>query len=127
MNSPSNIALSFGEEASLQNGLRSGSIIEDFRPETRPIRAGLRWKGMFGLAIFAVASITTSVPLPPAPFDRRRETSTVLRLYAPTRRRRISLAEARQIALSVLAEAEKRTADFSAQEAKLIAIWEVEE
>jgi hypothetical protein len=107
--------------------LPSGNVVEDFCPETLPVRGGLDWKSVFGGAIFVVASITTSVPPPLAPFDRRRETSTILRLYAPTRRRRISLAEAREIALSVLAEAEKRRADFSAQEARLIAIWEVEQ
>lgn len=127
MSSPTNITLSFDEKTRSNRALLSGNVVEDFRPETPPVKGGLDWKSLLGGALFVLASLTTSLLPSPVPFDRRRETSTILRLYAPTRRRRISLAEARQIALSVLAEAEKRRADFSAQEARLIPIWEAEE
>jgi hypothetical protein len=65
-----------------------------------------------------------NLPPPPALFDKRLETSTILRLFAPARRRPITLAEARRIALSVLADAEDRRYQFSSEEAKPLAAWE---
>ena len=125
MSSPSNVLLSFGEERRTHDVPLSGNIVEDFRPEAQAARAGLGWARMLGGAIFVFfTSMTTNLPPPPVPFDRRRETSTVLRHFAPARRRPISWAEARRIALSVLAEAEERRYQFFLEEAKSLAAWE---
>jgi len=124
VSSPSNVLLSFGERRRTHDVPLSGNIVEDFRPEAQAVRGWLSWARTLGGAMFVFASMTMNLPPPPVPFDRRRETSTVLRLFAPARRRPISWAEARRIALSVLAEAEERRNQFFLEEAKSLAAWE---
>jgi len=126
VSSPSNVLLSFGGERRTHDAPLSGNIVEDFPPEAQAVTGGLGWARTIGGAIIVFASMTTNLPPPPVPFDRRRETSTVLRLFAPARRRPITLAEARRIALSVLADAEDRRYQFSSEEAKPLAAWETE-
>jgi len=123
---PSNGLLSFGDESRPSDVPLSGNILEDFRPEARVFRGGLAWARMLGGTIFVFASMTTNLAPPPFPFARHRETSTVLRLFAPARRRPISLEEARRIALSVLVDAEDRRYQFSSEEAKPLSPWETD-
>ena len=101
----------------------SSDVREDFA-DTKPINGGFSgWGRLVGSAVLAVASTVTSIALPP-PYDRRRETSSVICLFAASRGRPISLAEARELALGALAQAEQRRATFAEREARAFAIWE---
>jgi hypothetical protein len=122
--SQSNVLLSFRDERRSHQVPRSGNVGEDFRQEAQAARGCLGWARTLKGALFVLASMTMNLPPPPALFDKRLETSTILRLFAPARRRPITLAEARRIALSVLADAEDRRYQFSSEEAKPLAAWE---
>jgi cation transport regulator ChaB len=56
--------------------------------------------------------------------DPAMDTSTAMVKTVLPKRRRISLAQARENALAILSEAEKRRADFAEEEARRSAVWE---
>ncbi len=102
----------------------SGDIQEDL-PESKPvIRCGSAWARFVGSAFFAFASTVSSVSFPPTIYDPRRETSSVICFLVAPLGRRISLNEARRLALTAMAKAEQRRAEFAEREATLLAIWE---
>ena len=75
------------------------------------------------LALAAVVS-TTAMRQDIPTRERSAETSTIIAAARPSEGRRISIAEARRIALAVMAEAESRRAAFAEEEAKVGAVWE---
>jgi hypothetical protein len=77
-----------------------------------------------GVALLFMASPSSVMIADPWLQERRRETSTVLGMavYAP--RRRMSVAEARSVALAILYESEARRIRFAEEEARRSAVWE---
>ena len=91
--------------------------------ESKPLLRGSWLARLAGTALLVAGSTASSIPIPPPLYDRRRQTATVV-FFHIQRWRRVSLTQARQMALAALAEAENRRAAFAEQEAKLTTIWE---
>ena len=102
----------------------SGDIREDLLEPKPAMRGSSTWLRFVSSAVFAFAPTVTSMPLPAPPYDRRRETSSVISFIASSRGRRITLAEARELALAAMEQAEQRRAAFAEREAKLVSVWE---
>lgn len=83
-------------------------------------------KARHALTSLALATVVSTAPLCQDISRRERgaETSTVIAPTRPSAGRRVSLAEARRIALAVMAEAEARRAAFAEEEAAREAVWE---
>jgi hypothetical protein len=83
--------------------------------------------GIGVMSIFAASTPTSGVVTGlPGPADSWRETSVVLASAATARERRVSLAEARSMALRVLREAEERRARQAEEDARVPFFWETE-
>ena len=102
----------------------SGDVWEDLLG-TKPLhRRGSILTRLAGSTVFALASTVTSLPLPPPPYNRRDETSSVISYLVAPQLRRITLYEARELALAAMEQAEQRRAAFAELQARLLAIWE---
>lgn len=112
------------EEPALHPIPPSGDVLEDFLESKPIVRGGAPWTRLASSVLFAFATTATTFPLPPPPYEHRPETSSVVCFVAIRRGRRITLAEARALALSAMANAEQRRASYAELEAKLHAIWE---
>ena len=80
----------------------TGNISGSLETEKRDIPQRFLWEKLLVGGLMFVASVTSNISLPPLILDRRRETSSVLYLYSAPKRRRISLTEAREIALAIM-------------------------
>lgn len=79
------------------------------------------------LAFMLLLAPSSSMPgLEPWMLSKRRETSAVMGIMTTLPYRRITMAEARRIALSIMKEAEERRLSFAVEEARRYAIWESE-
>lgn len=112
------------EETELRRVPPSGEVREDPLPTRRFIKSGPGWLGLMGSAMLAFATTASSIALPPPAHAHRWQTSSAVSSLSTPRGRRISLAEARRLALAAMAQAEQRRATFAEREAKLLAIWE---
>lgn len=104
----------------------SGDVGENIRHGDGLLRTGRPAASLVNLVLLVLATTVTNILLPPPVYDRGRETSSVvwpLRLQG----RRISMKEARRLALAAMEKAERRRAEFAEREARLSAIWEEDE
>jgi len=102
---------------------RSGNWAEDFDESNLPALGGGPATALATVALgFFVSTAVMNLDLPDR--QERLDPSTVLHTAVTRRDRRLSLAEARQTALTVLAEAESRRAQFAEDEARRTAVWE---
>jgi hypothetical protein len=81
---------------------------------------------IMGSILLLAVTTTTDISLPEMPYDHYREIASSY--YAERLKgQQITLMEARQIAFSVLYEAERRREETAKKEANIIAIWEEDE
>jgi hypothetical protein len=73
------------------------------------------WINYAQMAIALFASTAGPLPVPLLP-DRRRDTATVIIFQVSPSRRRITLSEARHLALDTIRQAEARRARFAEEE-----------
>jgi hypothetical protein len=76
-------------------------------------------------ALFVISSSTTAVADPSLRIPER-DTATAPSVSQAVSRKRISIGQARRLALAVLAEAERERAEYADEEARIAAIWEDE-
>ena len=83
------------------------------------------WLDYAQVALALFASAATPLPVPWLP-DRRRDTATVIIFQVSPYRRRITLSEARHLALDAIRQAEQRRARFAEEEASRALILEAD-
>lgn len=90
------------------------------RPAFPQLRAALA-----GAATYFFASTSTMVPADPLLLDRRRDNSVVVGYVVQIPRRRISMSEARRIALDAMAQSDRLRDEFAEREARTSALWQI--
>lgn len=78
-----------------------------------------------GAATYFLASTSTMVSADPLLLDRRRDNSVVVGYVVQIPRRRISMSEARRIALDAMVQSDRLRDEFAEREARTSALWQV--